>query len=300
MKRKTGLVAALLFMMMVITAGCGSDKKTEKTEAVTVTTEARSIEAIEEKTTEEITTEQKTTEEKTTEEKATEEKTIEEETTEARRELPEGPEYDTSGVVKISDVDPDIEQEIRYYSDFNFVGERIEGYEEPIALLTREAATSLKDANDDLKEKGYRLKIYDAYRPQDAVDNFVEWSQDENDTGMKEYFYPELDKSVLFSQGYIARHSAHSRGSTVDITLVDAETGSDIDMGGTFDYFGERSHADYSGITEEQYSNRMILRDAMTAHGFKPYNGEWWHFSLINEPYPNIYFNFPVNSAYLE
>ena len=117
---------------------------------------------------------------------------------------------------------------------------------------------------------------------------------------MKADFYPELSKDVLHSQGYIARHSGHSRGSAVDLTLVDLSTGMDVDMGGTFDYFGELSRADYTGITEEQYANRMILRDAMTAHGFKQYSGEWWHFTLINEPYPGTYFTFPVSSSSVE
>ena len=112
---------------------------------------------------------------------------------------------------------------------------------------------------------------------------------------MKEYFYPELDKDVLFPQGYIMEHSGHSRGSTVDLTLFDMNTGKEVDMGGTFDYFGELSHPDYTDITEEQYANRMILREAMTAHGFKPLAEEWWHFTLENEPYLDTYFTFPVN-----
>ena len=190
--------------------------------------------------------------------------------------------------------------EIRYYSTYNFVGDRIDGYEEPLAFMTKEAADALKEVSDDVKDDGYRLKIYDAYRPQEAVTNFVEWAKDEDDTRMKEYFYPELDKDVLFPQGYIAEHSGHSRGSTVDLTLFDMETEKEVDMGGTFDYFGEESHPDYKGITEEQYNNRMILREAMTEHGFKPLPEEWWHFTLENEPYPDTYFTFPVNSEVLQ
>ena len=170
---------------------------------------------------------------------------------------------DSSDFVLITDVVPDAIFEIRYYSTYNFVGDRIDGYEEPLAFLTEEAADALKEVSDDVKEDGYRLKIYDAYRPQEAVTNFVEWAKDEDDTRMKEYFYPELDKDVLFPQGYIAEHSGHSRGSTVDLTLFDMETEKEVDMGGTFDYFGELSHPDYTDITEEQYNNRMILRDAM-------------------------------------
>jgi D-alanyl-D-alanine dipeptidase len=206
---------------------------------------------------------------------------------------------DSSDFVLVTDVVPDAIFEIRYYSTYNFVGDRIDGYEEPLAFMTKEAADALKEVSDDVKEDGYRLKIYDAYRPQEAVTNFVEWAKDEDDTRMKEYFYPELDKDVLFPQGYIAEHSGHSRGSTVDLTLFDMETEKEVDMGGTFDYFGEESHPDYKGITEEQYNNRMILREAMTEHGFKPLPEEWWHFTLENEPYPDTYFTFPVNSEAL-
>ena len=206
------------------------------------------------------------------------------------------PEEDSSDFVLLSEAVPNAILEIRYYSTYNFVGERIDGYEEPVALLTTEAATALKAVSDDLEEQGYRLKIFDAYRPQMAVDNFVEWAEDVEDTKMKEYFYPELDKSVLFDQGYIAEHSGHSRGSTVDLTLFDMKTEKEVDMGGTFDYFGELSHPDYTGITDEQYENRMILRNAMTKHGFKPLDEEWWHFTLENEPYPDTYFKFPVSS----
>jgi len=203
---------------------------------------------------------------------------------------------DSSDFVLLSDVVPDAIMEIRYYSTYNFVGDRIAGYEEPVALLTKEAALALKGASDELKEKGYRLKIYDAYRPQMAVTNFMNWALDENDVRMKQYFYPELDKSVLFPQGYIAEHSGHSRGSTVDLTLFDMNTEKEVDMGGTFDYFGELSHPDYTGITEEQYANRMLLRDVMVRHGFNPLPEEWWHFTLKDEPYKDTYFTFPVST----
>ena len=207
---------------------------------------------------------------------------------------------DSSDFVLLSEAVPDAILEIRYYSTYNFVGDRIDGYEEPLALLTKEAATALKEVSDDLVKQGYRLKIYDAYRPQEAVTDFAEWAQDETDTRMKDYFYPELDKDVLFPQGYIAEHSGHSRGSTVDLTLFDMNTEKEVDMGGTFDYFGELSHPDYTEITEEQYQNRMILREAMINHGFKPLEEEWWHFTLADEPYPDTYFTFPVNSESVE
>ena len=206
---------------------------------------------------------------------------------------------DASDFVLISDVVPDVILGIRYYSTYNFVGDRIDGYEEPLAFLTKEAAEALKEVSDDLKEKGYRLKIFDAYRPQMAVTHFMNWALDVNDTRMKDYFYPELEKDVLFPLGYIAEHSGHSRGSTVDLTLFDMNSEREVDMGGTFDYFGELSHPDYTDITEEQYANRMILREAMLAHGFKPLEEEWWHFTLENEPYPDTYFTFPINSDQL-
>ena len=203
---------------------------------------------------------------------------------------------DASDFVLLSEAVPDAILEIRYYSTYNFVGERIDGYEEPLAFLTKEAAEALKAVSDDLVAQGYRLKIYDAYRPQEAVTHFMNWALDSEDVRMKEYFYPELDKDVLFPQGYIAEHSGHSRGSTVDLTLFDMTTEKEVDMGGTFDYFGELSHPDYTGITEEQFDNRMILREAMMAHGFKPLVEEWWHFTLAEEPFPDTYFTFPVNS----
>ena len=203
---------------------------------------------------------------------------------------------DASDFVLLSEAVPDAILEIRYYSTYNFVGDRIDGYEEPLAFLTREAAGALNEVSNELKERGYRLKIYDAYRPQSAVTHFMNWALDSEDTRMKAYFYPELDKDVLFPQGYIAEHSGHSRGSTVDLTLFDMTTEKEVDMGGTFDYFGELSHQDYIEITEEQYANRMLLREVMTKYGFRPLEEEWWHFTLNDEPYPDTYFTFPINS----
>ena len=221
---------------------------------------------------------------------------------------PVAPEMDSSDFVKIAEVIPDVILEIRYYSTYNFIGDRIPGYEEPVAILTRQAADSLKAASDDLKALGYCIKIYDAYRPQRAVDYFMAWAKDVEDTRMKDSFYPELDKSVLVPEEYVAEHSSHTRGSTVDLTLVDIRTGREVDMGCVFDYFGVASHPDvlpgqeigaYKPIGEEQYRNRMILRDAMLSHGFKPYDCEWWHFTLASEPFPDTYFNFPVAASSL-
>ena len=199
------------------------------------------------------------------------------------------------GFVTLAEAVPDAILEISYYSTYNFVGERIDGYEHPCALLSKDAAKALKAASDDCIQRGYRLKIYDAYRPQRAVAHFVRWAADVGNTRMKAHFYPNLDKSVLFKQGYIAEHSGHSRGSTVDLTLFDMKTGKEVDMGGTFDWFGEESHPSYRGITDAQFKNRMLLRDIMVAHGFKPLAEEWWHFTLANEPYPDTYFDFPVH-----
>ena len=201
---------------------------------------------------------------------------------------------DASQFVMLADAVPDAILEIRYFGTYNFVGTRIDGYQEPTALLTREAADSLQAVSKDVMALGYRLKIYDAYRPQKAVDHFVRWAEQIPDTLMKPYFYPDLDKSVLFAKGYIAKKSGHTRGSTVDLTLFDMNTEKEVDMGGTFDWFGPESHPDFRGITPAQFANRMILRRAMMRHGFKPISSEWWHFTLKNEPFPNTYFTFPV------
>ena len=225
------------------------------------------------------------------------------------------PTEDSREFVTLTDAVPDVILEIRYFGTYNFVGARIDGYEEPTALLTKQAAEALKAVSDDVMAQGYRLKIYDAYRPQKGVDHFVRWAADRSDAKMKPYFYPDLDKSVLFEQEYIMEKSGHTRGSTVDLTLFDMTTEKEVDMGGTFDWFGPESHPDFCGnpetgeytgdnakspanpkrsITEEQFNNRMILRKAMLAHGFKPLDTEWWHFTLRNEPFPDTYFTFPV------
>ena len=206
---------------------------------------------------------------------------------------------DPSGFVLLSDYIPSTIQEIRYYSTYNFVGERIDGYEEPCALITIEAARALKSVSNELNVMGYRLKIFDAYRPTSAVKHFVFWALEDTDTRMKPYFYPEIDKQDTIAQGYIASKSSHSRGSTVDLTLLDMRTGKEVDMGSPFDFFGKLSHPANRDVTEEQYRNRMLLQRIMVRNGFEPYECEWWHFTLTNEPYPNTYFSFPVSSAYL-
>ena len=207
---------------------------------------------------------------------------------------------DPSGFVVLADYVPAIIQEIRYHSSYNFIGDRIDGYEEPCALLTIEAARALKSVSNEMLVQGYRLKVYDAYRPACAVKQFVLWGLEDQDVRMKPYFYPELEKQELFVKGYIAKQSSHSRGSTVDLTLLDMQTGKELDMGGPFDLFSEVSHPDYRGITEAQYENRMVLQRAMIRGGFQPIDCEWWHFTLKNEPYPDTYFEFPVSSEYLK
>ena len=204
------------------------------------------------------------------------------------------PEMDASGFVILADYVPSIIQEIRYHSTYNFIGDRIDGYEEPVALCTRECARALKGVAAELFVQGYRLKVFDAYRPTTAVKHFVLWGIEDTDQRMKPYFYPNIDKTATFELGYIAARSSHSRGSTVDLTLFDVKTGKEVDMGGTFDWFGAESHPDYKGVTQQQFANRMLLREIMLAHGFKPLAEEWWHFTLANEPYPDTYFDFPV------
>ena len=204
-----------------------------------------------------------------------------------------------AGFVLLADFVPHIVQEIRYYSTYNFIGERIDGYEEPCALLTIEAARALKAVSNEMIVQGYRLKVFDAYRPACAVKRFVLWGIEDQDIRMKPYFYPELEKQELFAKGYIAKQSSHSRGSAIDLTLLDMETGKELDMGGPFDLFSELSHPDSRGVTQEQYDNRMLLQRVMVRNGFAPIDCEWWHFALKNEPYPETYFNFPVSSEYL-
>ena len=210
-------------------------------------------------------------------------------------------EADPSGFVVLAEFIPHVIQEIRYYTTYNFIGDRIDGYEEPCALLTAEAARALRSAASELIVQGYRLKIFDAYRPACAVRHFALWGLEDQDIRMKQYFYPDLEKQELFSKGYIATRSSHSRGSALDLTLFDMKTGREADMGGPFDFFGEISHPDYRGpgLTDEQYDNRLILRRAMVRCGFEPYECEWWHFRLADEPYPETYFEFPISAKYL-
>jgi len=198
------------------------------------------------------------------------------------------------GFVSIKNVMPDIEVELRYAGTNNFVGQPVDGYEANECIITIEAANALKSLQEELYDHNLCLKIYDAYRPQIAVDHFVRWAKNLNDTINKGHFYPEVKKQDLFLEGYIASQSRHSSGSTVDITLVYGATGKELDMGSSWDYFGERSWVEYEDITEKQKSNRQLLQTFMAKHGFRNYPKEWWHFTLINEPFIGQYLDFVV------
>ena len=197
------------------------------------------------------------------------------------------------GFVYLKDIDTSIIVDLKYYSTENFTGQRVDGYHSNSAILTKESATALSNVQDDLEKLGYSLILYDAYRPQSAVDFFVKWSKKINDTSYKDIYYPNIKKSDLFELGYIAYKSGHSRGSTVDVSLLEISTNKEIDMGTVFDYFGIESHTFFNGISEKQKSNRLILYEVMSKNGFKNYSKEWWHFTLKNEPYQK-YFDFLV------
>ena len=200
--------------------------------------------------------------------------------------------YDKSDFAPVYTVIDDAAYDIRYYSPYNFTGNKIQGYKAPVAYMTKEALEALSIAANDLRQQGYRLLIWDTYRPQKAVNNFVKWINDPEDEGNKT-FYPELKKSDLLKGNYIMEKSGHTRGSTIDLTIIKRD-GSFVDMGGTFDLFSEISHPDYKKLTKEQKNNRKILHNAMIKAGFKEIDSEWWHYTLKNEPYPDTYFDFDV------
>lgn len=196
------------------------------------------------------------------------------------------------GFVFVKDVIPSIREDIRYAGYHNFVGCPVDGYFAPRAVLKEKAALALKEAAAAFEKMGYGLLIYDAYRPQRAVDHFVRWAKDPEDIKTKDEFYPELDKSELFPKGYIAVYSGHSRGLTVDLTLTDSE-GKEIDMGGEFDWFSKISSHDYENLTETQKANRRLLREGMLDAGFDDYVEEWWHYTFICDA-PKVYYDFPI------
>ena len=199
------------------------------------------------------------------------------------------------GFIHVAGVIPDVVLDIRYYGSNNFVGRPIDGYYAPAAILSREAALALKQASEALKKQGYGIKIYDAYRPASAVAHFVRWANDPADTLAKAAFYPELEKKHLFKLGYISSRSGHSRGSTVDLTLVELPGGREVDMGSPFDFFSPISHPSSTLVTPEQRANRRLLQKAMLDAGFRGLSTEWWHFTLKKEPFPDKYFDFPVS-----
>lgn len=198
------------------------------------------------------------------------------------------------GFVYLKKIAPTILSELRYCNHNNFIGAPIDGYENGVVITTTPTANALKKVQEELQKKGFSLKIFDTYRPQQAVNHFVRWAKVLNDTLKKKEFYPNAPKSQLFNLGYIASKSGHSRGSTVDLTIVNTKTGKELDMGSSYDFFGEISHPFYKKLTKKQFKNRMFLRNTMLKFGFRPYEKEWWHFTLRNEPFPKTYFNFPV------
>jgi len=196
--------------------------------------------------------------------------------------------------VYVKEFIPTITLEMRYFGSHNFTGKPIRGYEKPVAILTKRATLALQQVEQHLNNQGLALKIFDTYRPQRAVDHFKAWSLVTQDTIAKREFYPELDKKNLFKLGFIATKSGHSRGSTVDLTLISLKDHKEIDMGGPFDFFGAVSHHNYTKLTAKQKENRRILREAMAKFGFKAYDKEWWHYTLKDEPYRKTYFDFIV------
>ena len=222
------------------------------------------------------------------------------------------------GFVDVEKAIPSLLLDMRYATAHNFVGEGIDGYEAAKCILTEKAARALAEVQKELKGSSFSLKVYDCYRPQRAVDHFVRWAKDAVDTRTKKEFYPTVDKANLFRDGYIAEKSGHSRGSTVDVTIVPLPAPEEekyspgqplfecylptvsrfrdngIDMGSGFDCFHEISWPLSLIVNPEQRAARMFLKDIMEKHGFKNYDKEWWHFTLRNEPFPDKYFDFPI------
>jgi D-alanyl-D-alanine dipeptidase len=199
-----------------------------------------------------------------------------------------------SGFVYLDQIIPDIILDLRYFSDNNFVGRTVDGYLAPRGILSQKSAEALKKIQEELRPFGLGLKIYDAYRPQRAVNHFIRWAQDLQDTKTQKAYYPMVKKEDLFRLGYIAEKSSHSRGSTVDLTIVNLSDKKEIDMGSGYDWFGVESWPDNPAVTPDQRAHRLLLRTLMKKHGFNPYPQEWWHFTLKDEPFPETYFDFPV------
>ena len=199
-----------------------------------------------------------------------------------------------TGFVYARDVINDLDIELRYFSVNNFVGDTIEGYHSNKLIITKETADKLMLVQEELQSQNLCLKVYDGYRPQRAVNHFIRWARDLNDTINKSQFYPDVAKANLFKEEYIASRSGHSRGSTLDLTIINVITGEPLDMGSPYDFFGQQSWVDYQSISETQKMNRQLLQTVMLKHGFRNYPKEWWHFTLRGEPFPETYFDFVV------
>jgi len=198
------------------------------------------------------------------------------------------------GFVYAKSIITDLDVELRYFSVNNFVGDTIEGYKANKLILTRQTTNALQLVQNDLQQMGYCVKVYDGYRPQRAVNHFMRWAKNLNDTINKQQFYPNVEKRFLFKEEYIATRSGHSRGSTLDLTIIDGNTEKPLDMGSPYDFFGQESWVAYEDITRQQKKNRQLLQTVMLKHGFRNYPKEWWHFTLRGEPFPNTYFDFVV------
>lgn len=198
------------------------------------------------------------------------------------------------GFIYVKDSLPDLDVELRYFTSNNFVGKPIDGYYSNKLVLTIEAVKALAGVKKEVEANNYCLKVYDGYRPQKAVNHFISWAKDLGDTINKKIFYPNVLKKNLFKEEYIASRSGHTKGSTLDLTITDGNTGEPIDMGSLFDFFGIESWVDYKNITDKQKENRKLLQMIMKKHGFRNYPKEWWHFTLRGEPFPNTYFDFDI------
>lgn len=196
--------------------------------------------------------------------------------------------------VNAATIVPGLAVEMRYAGSHNFVGRPIRGYDAPVCWLTRQAAQALAQVQADLGRFGLGLKVYDCYRPTRAVADFAAWARDLNDQAHKAEFYPTVDKSQLFQLGYIAERSGHSRGATMDLTVVDRTTGAELDMGSPFDLFDTKSWPESNAVNAAQRANRLMLQSVMRARGFNSLPQEWWHFTLTREPHPQTYYDFPV------
>lgn len=200
--------------------------------------------------------------------------------------------------VYLQDIAPSIKQEIKYYTNDNFTGRPIPGYKNPVCILTRPTAEALLKVEQELNQTGLGLKVFDGYRPQTAVNEFVRWSQDKDDQIMKANFYPNVNKADFFKLRYVAEQSGHTRGSTVDLTIIELKTQKELDMGTHFDFMDELSHPFNPAVGPTPSHNRQLLNQIMSKHGFIPLgpeDTEWWHFTLKDEPFPTTYFNFPVS-----